>query len=170
MIATGLHQDPHEHVTFYWRLKDHAAFLRKIGIQFSRVEARMSRDFVVFCDSPEAAAQSAARLSAAISSDGAALFEVDNRGQDVFVMLTYAQEIKSDTSFMVQGDRYTDLANDVAFVALKNGQHNGTGYFIDSGLSQPSHLRRFPLAEIPQRVFAAFARAQNNVKESTFPS
>ena len=25
MLATGLHQDPHREVTFYWRLKDHAA-------------------------------------------------------------------------------------------------------------------------------------------------
>ena len=30
IIATGLHQQPHENITFYWRLKEHSKFMQKI--------------------------------------------------------------------------------------------------------------------------------------------
>ena len=48
IIATGLHQQPHEHLTFYWRLKEHVKFAEMIGIKnFSEILPRMSRDFLV---------------------------------------------------------------------------------------------------------------------------
>jgi len=47
MMATGLHQDPVDEPVFYWRLRDHARFLRAIGCEFESVEPRMSRDFLV---------------------------------------------------------------------------------------------------------------------------
>ena len=47
IIATGLHQQPHEHLTFYWRLKEHVKFAEMIGIKnFSEILPRMSRDFL----------------------------------------------------------------------------------------------------------------------------
>src|SRR5207237_8114234 len=49
MIATGLHQDPVEEPVFYWRLREHAHFLRSIGCGFEAVEPRLSRDFAVSC-------------------------------------------------------------------------------------------------------------------------
>ena len=42
MIATGLHQQPFGHLKFYWRLRDHAAFLGKIGVEHVRVEPALS--------------------------------------------------------------------------------------------------------------------------------
>ena len=33
IIATGLHQQPHKHLTFYWRLKEHVKFAEMIGIK-----------------------------------------------------------------------------------------------------------------------------------------
>ena len=33
IIATGLHQQPHNHLTFYWRLKEHIKFAEIIGIK-----------------------------------------------------------------------------------------------------------------------------------------
>ena len=48
IITTGLHQQPHEHLTFYWRLKEHVKFADMIGIKnFSEILPRMSRDFLV---------------------------------------------------------------------------------------------------------------------------
>lgn len=52
MLATGLHQEPHPELTYYWRLRDHAGFLTLAGVPFASVEPRMSRDFVIRCDSP----------------------------------------------------------------------------------------------------------------------
>ena len=155
MLATGLHQDPHEQLTYYWRLKDHAGFLRSAAIEFTRVEPRMSRDFVVVCSDTAAADRAAATLRTAVAADGTPLFEIDNRGSDLFVMLTYPHEIRSGLGFTIGGRSHPDLYPLVAFVALKNGEHNGTGYFLDTGAAQGSMPAEFPLADMPRRVMEA---------------
>ena len=33
IVTTGLHQQPHEHLTFYWRLNEHVKFAEMIGIK-----------------------------------------------------------------------------------------------------------------------------------------
>jgi len=37
IVATGLSQKPYEQLKFYYRLKDHASFLNKVGIEFADV-------------------------------------------------------------------------------------------------------------------------------------
>lgn len=155
MLATGLHQDPYSKPTFYWRLRDHAAFLRKIGVICSEVQARMSRDFLVKCATAEQALAAERRLGQAVADDGTALFEVDNRGADLFVMLTYPDDVGADLGFSIANERFGNLRDDVVFVALKNGHHNATGYFSDSGIACADRNQPFPLAEIPDRVMAA---------------
>lgn len=155
MIATALHQDPHGEVTFYWRLRDHARFLHSIGVPFTRVEPRMSRDFLVVCEDTSQATEAARVLNATRIND-LPMFEVDNRGKDLFVILAYPKEIGPQTSYSVQGRDQGLLAPHVVFVALKNGEHNGHGYFLDSGIEKNSAPANFPLKEIPSRVLAAF--------------
>ena len=151
MLATGLHQDPHEELTFYWRLKDHAGFLRSADVPFSRVEPRMSRDFVIFCDDEAMAAAAEQRLAQIRSSDGAPLFDVDNRGDSLFVMLTWPHDIPESFEYLVGNQRRTGLKDEVAFVAVKNGGHNGTGYLLDTG-EQGSGETAVPLSSLPERV------------------
>ena len=62
MIATGLHQDPYDSLTYYWRLTDHQAFLRKHNLPFEDIEPRMSRDFLVRCRSEADARMSSTGL------------------------------------------------------------------------------------------------------------
>jgi hypothetical protein len=155
MIATGLHQDPHADITFYWRLKDHAAFLRTLGLEFDHVEPRMSRDFLVMCNSEDAAAAAARILKRVKHENGEPLFEVDNRGRDLFVMLTWPHDIDSDFVYCVGDRRVHGLRDDVVFVAIKNGQHNGIGYFIDTGLNGVESGTSFPLAQLPAKVCEA---------------
>ena len=160
MVATGLHQDPHDRVTYYWRLREHAAFLSRIRIECRRVEPRMSRDFLVVCDSAAQAARAEARLAGATAADGSPLFAIDNRGSDLFVELVYAGEIGPGFTFSIDGETFTGLDRDVAFVALKNGRHNGIGYFLDSAASPDSlPAPEFPLAEIHSRILDAFNAA-----------
>jgi hypothetical protein len=83
------------------------------------------------------------------------LFEIDNRGVELFVALTYPREIGAGFAYTVEGDRYGDLAREVSFVALKNGQHSGTGYFVDTGVDRDRADTEFPLTELPTRVCAA---------------
>jgi hypothetical protein len=152
MIGTGLHQNPHSSLTFYWRLRDHDAFLRRIGLEFDAVSPRMSRDFLVNCGSPERALAAAALLQQARAEDGLPLFEVDNRGTDLFVMLVYPREIKAGQGFSVGGRTFGNLRDAVAFVALKNGEHDGVGYLVDTGRKQDPAAKPIALASIPDLV------------------
>jgi hypothetical protein len=155
MIATGLHQDPHTDVTFYWRLRDHGEFLQRIGVRFNSVEPRMSRDFLVNCETEQHARDAEAIIKSAQVRDGTPLFEVDNRGRDLFVMLTYPHDVTDSLSFTVNGSEHANLRSDVAFVAIKNGRHNGTGYFIDTGLLPGQVPAEFPLKLLPERICSA---------------
>lgn len=162
MIATGLHQVPHATVTYYWRIRDHANYLRKIGVPFISVEPRMSRDFLVTCASSDEASRAAAVLESAFDDEGEGLFEVDNRGDSLFVTLTYASDITDQTIYSIDQRRFADLKGDVAFVAIKNGEHSGVGYFSDSE-GEALRGRSFALTEIPLMVKANFGGAASLV-------
>lgn len=166
MVATGLHQDPHSKVTYYWRLKQHDTFLGTIGARYERVEPRMSRDFVVVCRNSTEAREAESLLRGVTAEDGTPLFDVDNRGSDLFVMLTYADEIRRDDAFMVGQQRFADLYQHVAFVALKNGEHNGVGYFIDTGVSAGEARERFSLTEMPALILAALGVSDSDPRRS----
>jgi hypothetical protein len=155
MIATGLHQEPHPVEQYYYRLKDHAQFLRKLKLPFTSVEARMSRDFTIYCATSTDAARCAASLAALRAPDDTALFEVDNRGRDLFVMLTYPKEIARGFVYSDGQRALGDLADDVVFVALKNGEHNGVGYFLDTGAPPVVPGTRFPLTQLFARICEA---------------
>ena len=47
------------------------------------------------------------------------------------------------------------IRDDVVFVAIKNGEHNGVGYFIDTGVTAAAPGASFPLAELPAKVCEA---------------
>lgn len=155
MVATALHQDPYPGMKYYWRLKHHESFLRRIGVPFASVEPLMSRDFLIKCTDESQARAAAQRLRETIASEGAPLFEVDNRGVDIFAMLVYPGPIERDFRFNVGPTQYDDLHDEVAFVALKNGEHNGTGYFLDTGAAKGSVPAEFPLTEMPRRIMQA---------------
>lgn len=157
MMATGLHQDPYPTVTYYYRLRDHAPFLRRIGVPFQSVVPRMSRDFHLYCKDEAEAATAESRLLTAKGPDGVPLFYVDNRGKDLFVMLTYPHEITKGFTVTVGNEQHGDFDREVAFVALKNGEHNGIGYFADSGAPKGSLPASFPLKDLPARIMAAFS-------------
>jgi hypothetical protein len=160
MLGTALHQVPHGSVTFYWRLRDHADFLRGIGVTFARVEARMSRDFLVSFESDDAARAAQAVLESARADDGIRLFEVDNRGRDIFAMLTYPHDIDQNAGFRVGERRHAGLRSRVSFVALKNGEHDGVGYFVDTGRRLRPEDPPIPLSAMPDLIVEAlFGRA-----------
>ena len=157
MIATGLHQDPQESPVYYWRLRDHSSFLRRLAVPFAEVKVRMSRDFLIVCENAEDAAKVTRLLNGVRDGNGVPAFQVDNRGVDVFVMLTYPHDIGSDTEFSYELGPISNFADEVLFVALKNGRHNGVGYFLDTGRSNPDGQQTFPLTQLPDRILEAVA-------------
>jgi hypothetical protein len=137
IVATGLSQRPYDRIKYYWRLKNHSAFLSRIGVEFDAVAPRMTRDFLVQFSSAEKAA-SAQRLleSIQVESDEEPVFgKIDNRGDSLFVTLGYPREITDQTRIRVN-NQLLPLKPDVAFVAIKNGMHQGDGFaFFTSGVA-----------------------------------
>jgi len=156
MIATGLHQDPMDEPVFYWRLRDHAGFLKRIGCKFVSVEPRMSRDFLVNCADAAQCGQVAAVLASGKAPDGIPLFELDNRGSSLFVTLSYPHEITAGFRAQFTRASIDDLSREVVFVAIKNGHHNGIGYFLDTGGRARPQAEPIPLSELWHRMVTAF--------------
>lgn len=157
MIATGLHQNPYSEECYYWRLADHDAFLREIGCSNFAVHPRMSRDFLIDAGTADNAQAIQRRLDAAIGADGMKLFDVDNRGDSLFVMLTYPKDIAIGFGFVVDNEHFANLRRHVNFVAIKNGEHDGIGYLVDTAeCADRLSTSRIALADLPSRVAAHF--------------
>ncbi|OYW44571.1 MAG: hypothetical protein B7Z33_12190 [Sphingomonadales bacterium 12-68-11] len=156
LIATGLHQVPYPDLLFYWRLRDHEAFLRELDVAFERVEPRMSRDFVVFCRDRAQAKGAERILASASASDGERLFEIDNRGESLFVLLRYPADIPRSLGYTVGNRTFSDLRTQCAFVAIKNGEHDGIGYLIDTAETAGTAPRTIPVTSLFSRAIDHF--------------
>lgn len=139
IVATGLSQKPYEEATFYYRLRNHEDFLRQEGIEFLKVEPRMTRDFLITFQSEESALEAKKTLSKMLVGGVEPLFgEIDVRGAEIFATLTYPREILPETTFTGQSG-VKRLLKSVVFVAVKNGEHRSTGYcYLSSGICKSS--------------------------------
>ena len=152
IIAVGLRQVPYENSPFYWRLKNHDNFLKKIGVNFKKIYPRMTRDFLIEFDSKEDLIEAEKTLLKVKSNQGELIFsEVDNRGGDLFVSLTFSGEITDDFSIILDENKYEDFKKDVVFVAIKNGHHDSLGYYLDTA-RKPNELK----AKVPLKNIFAF--------------
>ena len=142
LVATGLTQLPYDRVKFYYRIQDHADFLQRLGLVYSQVLPRMTRDFeVLFASAEQAKAGQTLLAGARMVRDGVKLFaDIDNRGNSLFVTLTYPSEILASDSVRFSGGTLTALRSFVSFVAIKNGMHSTKGFVFvspDSGAKLP---------------------------------
>ena len=158
IIATGLSQRPYDRVKYYYRLKDHADFLRLIGIDFAAVIPRMTRDFLIEFNSVDGAREGQNRLESirTVGDDLPLFSEIDNRGTSLFVSMTYPHEITSAANVMFSGRTYA-LAPHVAFVAIKNGMHQEEGFaFFTSGVAEYAPANRSHIKELHWTIMQFF--------------
>ena len=128
IVATGLSQKPFEELKFYYRLTNHESFLNQLGLSNFKVKPRMTRDFLISFESTKDALESEKILKDILVDKSKPLFgEVDNRGKDIFVVLTYPNEVNDDTYFNINNIKY-QLKEFVSFVAIKNGEHQSKGF------------------------------------------
>ncbi|MDB9760173.1 hypothetical protein OAB61_01365 [bacterium] len=157
IVATGLHQQPHENLTFYWRLKEHVKFAEMIGVEyFSEILPRMSRDFLVKFNN-EIDSINAAKLlnSFYASKDDIKIFDIDNRGTSLFVELVYPNDIEDNDSIYSKESnlKLEKFKSYIAFVAIKNGEHNGIGYVTSNfDLKQEEKIELTSLKSIIKNV------------------
>ena len=65
--------------------------------------------------------------------DNLPLFSVDNRGESLFVELVYPQNITKNFSIISKSGKLPfDFFEFVSFLAIKNGEHDGVGYMVDT--------------------------------------
>lgn len=158
VIATGLAQKPYDRIKYYWRLKDHESFLVLLGFRFESVLPRMTRDFLIEFNSVEAAKSAELDLSnMRVVSNGERLFgEIDNRGESLFVTLTYSSDISRDELVEISGNRFP-LYQHVAFVAIKNGMHQDEGFaFFTPGVANRAPADRSHVKALHQTMLGYF--------------
>ena len=160
IVATGLRQVPYPEVTFYYRLVDHLATLRELGVaDMTAVEPRMSRDFLVRFKSEAAAIRGREVLEKVCDTSGERLFEeLERRGAELFVTLTYPHEIHAATRVHAGAREIANFRRHVALVAIKNGHHDRTGYVIDTRTPVDGDTSAvMPLRDLHTRVKQAVA-------------
>lgn len=147
LVCTGLHQVPHNHLTYYWRLINHSNFLHAVGISnFSKVQPRMSRDFLVeFTNEQDCTAAERILESLLMHPDKEPVFSIDNRGKSLFIELVYPNNISDDMYIYNSDLKILKFKKYVAFVAIKNGEHHGTGYLLGN---VPFKEKKIPLTQV----------------------
>jgi hypothetical protein len=89
----------------------------------------MTRDFLITFDSNQDALNAEKLLNAIkIFKSKHKLFGViENRGLNLFVTLTCPEKVIRETQFILNEIKFY-LFGEVAFVAIKNGMHQGKGF------------------------------------------
>jgi hypothetical protein len=130
VLATGLTQIPYDRVKYYYRLRQHADFFQKIGIKFSRILPRMTRDFELVFDKVDDIAPALNVLEGLIiEGSGENIFgNITVRDRSIFASLVYSREILNDDVAVFQNKKITNFIQDIVFVALKNGMHSNKGF------------------------------------------
>ena len=161
MLSVGLTQVPYEDLNYYWRLKNHNKFMRTLNIKFKNVQPRMTRDFLIEFNDRGESLKAEFVLRSVITKSGEKVFgQIDNRGNDIFVTLTYSGEIKGEFNIsFVNGDGKLiqhNLTPDVVFVAIKNAHHDSRGFFIDTETKDGSINSTIPIKNIFYKVMDHF--------------
>lgn len=156
LIATGLSQEPYPAPVYYYRLRDHRAFLELLGVTYQNVAGRMSRDFLVTFRDSRGALDAQRILESVKDQAGEKVFEVDNRGASLFVTLVYPREVAKGMRLLRENGEIPDFSRHVAFVALKNGHHIPQGYVMDTHHRAPLH-DTVPVTHIHHEVMQHFA-------------
>ena len=130
-----MHQVSHEEQTFYWRPLTHKDFLLECGLKGEFIVIpRMSRDFLLEVSNKKEALEIERHLNQFTDSvRSKPVFSVDNRGTSLFVEVIYDDNLVEGMSFDgPNGISLTSLKSKLAFVAIKNGKHDGLGYVFSN--------------------------------------
>ena len=134
VISTGLTQLPYKEIEYYYRLKNHHLFLKKICINFLKVLPRMTRDFEIIFDNKKDLIKAKNILQNIKSKkNNLNIFsEIEERERSLFVVLTYFHKVEKNDVIIINEKVKLNFFNEVVFVAIKNGMHNSKGYVFCS--------------------------------------
>ena len=168
IVATALHQNPHERETFYYRIDDHESFLEKIDIKYSSTYNLMTEDFVLCFENEQLALEAEQKILNVKTIDteeifyvetadravrtlnkAAQIFHTENRGKDIYIQLKpVAALIPENTKIMSEGKIVEDFGKLVTLAQVKNTHHHGVGYYADTGFQKGELPATFPLKDL----------------------
>ena len=134
IISTGLRQVPYTITKFYYRLKYHSYFLKKIGIKYLKVLPRMTRDFeIIFSNNTDLKNAKIILKNIKIKKNNLKVFgEIEERDKSLFITLTYPYEVEKNDFLHINENLKLNFFHEVIFVAIKNGMHDSKGYVLYS--------------------------------------
>ena len=168
IVATALHQDPHERETYYYRLDNHQSFLQRIGINYSSTYNLMTEDFVLCFDNEQLALEAEQKILEVCTIDtqeifyvetadkavrtlnkSAQIFHTENRGKDIYIQLKPVSAlIPKDAKVKSDNVVIGDFGELVSLAQVKNTHHHGIGYYSDTGFNKGELPASFPLKDL----------------------
>lgn len=139
ILITGLSQTPIDRPEFYYNLKNHLEFFKKINLKFTKIIKRMSRDYTLYFKN-ENEAKLAKDILSSIELNGLKFFSAKNIENKIYLELIYNEEIKHDDKMYIDNKNQLIIREFVNFIAIKNSIHNQKGYLISSIKDYKSHL------------------------------
>lgn len=182
IIATGLHQAAHERETYYYRLDDHTALLKSIGIKYVETYRLMTEDFVIRFKDADSARQAERVLAAVQSFDcrdifyvetgdspvrtgatSSAIFHIENREDSLYLQLRPTSDAITGDMKVRSADVVINNFNTLVSLAqYKNTHHVGNGYYVDTDFKRGEMPETFPLRDIFNIILRHF-----NLKNNT---
>jgi hypothetical protein len=132
ILATGLSQKPYDRLKYYYRLVDHKNFLNILKVNFSTVEPRMTRDFLISFDNEKDLEEAINKFNSINLLNKKKIFNYDKRKTSLFVSLVIPDEIDENYTIFINQKKSISMKNHVTFVALKNGMHSNEGYVFST--------------------------------------
>ena len=160
IISTGLSQKPYDRVKFYYRIKNHKNFLKKLNINFVNVYPRMTRDFEITFKNQDDQNDAIKKLAfVKMKKNSLEIFgEIESRNKSIFVTLNYPNEIKKNDIVIFRDTQLVNFYDDISFVAIKNGMHSSKGYiYMSKKINYPSMNKSIHIKELYNIILAAAA-------------
>lgn len=168
IVATALHQNPHERETYYYRIDDHKNLLQRIGIEYIDTYNLMTEDFVICFKNEQLALEAEQNILNVETLDteeifyietadseirtlnkGTKIFHTENRGKDIYVQLKpVAALIPVEAKIKSNGVIIDNFGKLVTLAQVKNTHHHGVGYYLDTRFLKGELPDSFPLKDL----------------------
>jgi hypothetical protein len=139
IVMNGFSQIPYDRIKFYWRIKNLNSFFQIVGINFTSIDQKMTRDFEIHFDNIEDLNKAKLILDSAFcNSDNYRIFsDISIKNYSLFASLTYPFEIKKNDLISIN-NKTLEFSKFTSFVAIKNAMHSskGTIYLSDAFLEK----------------------------------
>ncbi len=185
IVATGLHQDPHERETWYYRLDDQAPFMKKMGIDFKDTYRLMTEDFVLVFENEEEARRGEEMVLSIEAIDapdifyvetadravrtmnrGPQVFYTENRGDTIYVQLKPVARPIPENLAVRRGNLVEEnFGKLVEMAQYKNTHHHPIGYYSDYKFRKGQLPAQFPLRDVFSLIVDHFGIAHPNVEK-----